>query len=132
ADRRRSPLAMTITVSGMQTFSHPSGLAVQLGFLAVITGKRRRYHDTGEALLDRGRNELSGHFEKRVLGHDAWPADVTLAADFEWDVEKQRLHLTAIRLADADIGRALLRREVGSVDVGNRPGERETLPKKIT
>src|SRR6266704_2332193 len=79
--------------------------------------------DAVETLGRAWRYQLCGHLGHYVVGYHPVPLPIPLAADFQGHREEQCLHVTTVGLADPDIGSALLRTEIGCVDVRHRPAK---------
>ena len=104
ADRRRSPFAIMITVSGMLSHSDMRRAASSASQLRIFSDKRspRTHLRRGRQPLPptrERRNQLRRHFRHRVRRHHALPPRIALQADLERHVEEHRLDLAAPRAA---------------------------------
>src|SRR5690349_8795361 len=96
AERRRSPLAITITVSGIEEI-----LLHREWNESSRTGAEDR--NPIETFAESGRNELARHGGQGVVGDDAMPAEVAGATDVERHVEEDGFQLAAVAFADSDV-----------------------------
>src|SRR5262249_35814215 len=87
--------------------------------------------DAVETLGDGRRNQARSHLLHCIFRHYPRPKPVALETDFQGYIEEQRLYFAAVGLADANVRRALLRSEIGGVDIGQGAAECEALAKQV-